>query len=141
MTPLWMSTRTAVDRCFRRLPPSLRPRAWSCTMCISRSPAWRTCFCTIREGACGNELEGFSGDAGARCARCPSQFYGDIAADVPAALDVCVHLRPRDGAKRIHARGVQESAAPWNHGHQHGVQGSVGGGDASDCRIPMEPLT
>src|SRR5207253_4098802 len=94
MTPLWISTRTAADRCFQRSPASLWRRVWSCAMSTSQSPAWRICFCTIREGVCGNELESLSRDAGARCARCSPQLYGVDVADFPAALDVCVHLRP-----------------------------------------------
>src|SRR5271157_77051 len=106
-------------------------------MCTSPSPAWKTCFCTTLEGACGNELEDVFRHAGTRRSRGPPQHRSVVAANVPAAADVRIYLWPGDGAQRLHACGVQEPAAPRHHGHQHGVHRRVGGCHAVDFRIPV----
>src|SRR5271157_3355563 len=108
-------------------------------MCTSPSPAWKTCFCTTLEGACGNELEDVFRHAGARCSRGPPQHRSVVAANFPAAADVRVYFWPGDGAQRLHACGVQEPAASRHYGHQHGVHRRVGGCHAADCGVPIHP--
>src|SRR6266850_2644449 len=111
-------------------PPA--PRS-NCATCTSRSPAWRICSCITREGACANELEDFSGSAGARCTCRSPQLRSLAPADFLAADDVRFYLWSGDGEQRVYAPRLQEPAVAGNHGDQHGVHGCVGSCDASDC--------
>src|SRR5215831_12970508 len=101
-------------------------------MFTSRSQAWKTCFCTIPEGVCAIELESVWSNAGAGCARGTAECDSTVFSDVPAAAAFCIHLRARDGRKRLYASGVQEPAAAGDRGDQHDVYGNLGGGDAAD---------
>src|ERR1700730_1094492 len=126
-------TLTAEARWFLR-SPILPPAPLSnCATSTSRNPAWRISSCTTPEGVCANELEDFSGPAGARCSGRSPQLRSFAAADFLAAHDVRVYLRPGDGEQRLHARCIQEPALARDHGDQHGVHGRMGGRDASDC--------
>src|SRR5882724_8122890 len=126
-------TLTVEAHWFRRLPiwpPA--PRS-NCAMCTFRSPAWRICSCTTREGVCANELEDFSGPAGAGCSCRSPQLRSFAPTDLLAADDVRVYLRSGDGEQRVYAPGLQEPAVAGDHGDQHGVHGCLGCRDAFDC--------
>src|SRR5205807_3478879 len=131
------STPTAAVRSLRRSLPWLPAPASSCTTYTSPSPASRISFCTIPEGACANELESVSRHARARCARRPPQLRGAAVSNLLAAVDVRLHLWPRDGRQRLHAAFLQEPAAPGNHGHLHGRHWHLGRRHAPDRRISI----
>src|SRR6266581_604367 len=130
-------TPTAAARWLPMSPAWPQPPESSCATCISPSPAWKIFFCTIPEGACANELESFLRYACARRARRPPQLRGALVSNFPAAADVRLHLRPRDGRQRLHAAFLQKSPAPGNHGHLHGRHRHLGRGYATDCRISV----
>src|SRR6266404_7654092 len=125
-------TPTVEARWFPRLPIWLPAPRSNCAMCTSRSRAWRICSCTTLEGACANELEDFSGPAGARCSCRSPQLRSFAPADFLAADDVRVYLRSCDGQQRLHARRIQEPALARDHGDQHGVHRRLGCRDAAN---------
>src|SRR2546422_3921619 len=126
-------TPTVEARWFLRLPIwPLAPQS-NCAMCTSRSPAWRICSCTTPVGACANELEDFSGPAGARWSCRSPELRSSAAADLLAADDVRVYLRSGNGEQRVYAARLQEPAVTGNHGDQHGVHGCLVCRDAFDC--------
>src|SRR5579872_5709023 len=119
-------------RWFLRSPPLPPALALNCATYTFPSPAWKIFSCTTPEGACANELEDFSGFAGARCSRRPPQPGAFDPADLPATDDVRLHFRSRDGEQRVHATCIQELALARDHGDQHGVHRGLGGRDAFD---------
>src|SRR5580700_3438161 len=105
----------------------------SCRMYTSRNRAWKTCFCTTPAGVYANELEGIFCAARSRRARGAAESGSTHSADIFAAAVVRLYFWARDGGQWLHASRLQEPAAAWNHGHQHGVHGRVGGSDAAHC--------
>src|SRR5262249_19814196 len=101
-------------------------------MSTSPSPAWRTCSCTIPEGACANELEDVYGYAGARRARGAPQPDPHAVAKPAAAAHVRLHLRPCHDQRRDAAGEIQEHAAARDHGYEHDHVGGVGRRHAAD---------
>src|ERR1700728_3695235 len=132
-------TPTAAARWFRKSPMPLSPPALNCATSTSPNPALRICFCTIPEGAFASELQDFPGHAWARRPGRSPQSHYFVAADLFAAADVRVHLRPRDGRERLHAPRVQKLAASRHHGPEHGGHGHLGGGHAADFRVSIYP--
>src|SRR5258705_9009335 len=130
-------TPTVEARWFLRSPILPQVHQSNYAMCISRSPAWRICFCTTPAGVCANELEDLSGPTGSRCSCRSPEFHSLAAADLFAADDVRVYFRPRHGEQRVYASGIQESFVAGDNCDQHGVHRRLVRCDAVDCRVSV----
>src|SRR5579859_6801912 len=96
-------TPTAEARSSLKLRHSPLPPEPNFPTSIFPSPAWRTYFCTIPEGACAIELEMLWRHAGPRrpcgAPQCRSTFVPNFL----AASSFRLHLRQGHGRQRLHA--------------------------------------